>query len=145
MTDEYYIRWPCGTEKGYMEAHEGDGLVMERLHLARGTVQKQTSPTLTTGRGGGCGVVCRNEGDDDMTDQPRFCIRYITEWEALRLMGQSEEAIQIVKNTQTSKTQVYKLAGNSIVVDVLADIFKGIYIDKTFGKKEKRPRLEDFL
>lgn len=80
-----------------------------------------------------------------MTDQPRFCIRYITEWEALRLMGNSEEAIQIVKDTQTSKTQVYKLAGNSIVVDVLADIFRGIYIDKTFGKKEKRPRLEDFI
>lgn len=50
-----HIEWPCGTHKGYMEAYEGDGLVMERLHLARGTVQHQTSPTLTTGRGGDVG------------------------------------------------------------------------------------------
>ena len=38
MTDDY-VNWPCGTAKGYMVAHEGDGLVMERLHVARGTVQ----------------------------------------------------------------------------------------------------------
>lgn len=48
-----FIEWPCGTQKGYMEAHEGDGLVMDRLHVARGTVQNQMSPTLTTLRGGG--------------------------------------------------------------------------------------------
>lgn len=51
MTEDF-VKWPCGTRKGYMIAHEGDGLVMERLHVARGTVQPQTSPTLTTGRGG---------------------------------------------------------------------------------------------
>ena len=60
-------------------------------------------------------------------------------------MGQSEEAIDKIMATGTSKTKLYSMAGNSIVVDVLADIFKGIYIDKTFGKKEKRPKLEDFL
>ena len=47
------IRWPSNTAVGYMEAEEGDGLVMERPNKARGTVQKQESPTLTTGRGGG--------------------------------------------------------------------------------------------
>ena len=51
MTD--HIDWMCGTHKGYMEAYEGDGLVMERPYAARGTVQPQSSPTLTTGRGGG--------------------------------------------------------------------------------------------
>lgn len=141
MTD--HIQWPCGTRKGYMDAYEGDGLVMERLHMARGTVQPQTSPTLTCGRGGGCGTVLRNEGDS--MDSPKFCIRYLTEKECLRLMGQSEEAIDKIMATGTSKTKLYSMAGNSIVVDVLADIFKGIYIDKTFGKKEKRPKLEDFL
>lgn len=50
---EDFIEWPSGTKLGYMIAHEGDGLVMERTHIARGTVQVQTSPTLTTGRGGG--------------------------------------------------------------------------------------------
>lgn len=73
------------------------------------------------------------------------CIRYLTERECLRLMGQSEDAIEKVCETETAKTRIYEMAGNSIVVDVLVDIFKGIYIDKTFGKCEKRPSLEDFL
>lgn len=50
MTDS--IRYPSCTQRGYMDAHEGDGLVMERPHRARGTVQPQSAPTLTTGRGG---------------------------------------------------------------------------------------------
>lgn len=55
--DMMSIKYPCDTKIGFMEADVGDGLVMERPHKARGTVQKQTSPTLTTGRGGGCGTV----------------------------------------------------------------------------------------
>ena len=74
-----------------------------------------------------------------------ICIRYLTESECLRLMGQSEDAIETILETETAKTRVYEMAGNSIVVDVLVDIFKGIFIDRTFGKCEKRPSLEDFL
>ena len=51
------VEYPSGTAKGYMEAHAGDGLVMERPHKARGTVQPQSAPTLTTGKGCGTGVV----------------------------------------------------------------------------------------
>lgn len=47
-----FIEWPSGTRKGYMEAFEGDGIVMERPWIARGTVQSQVSPTITTNRGG---------------------------------------------------------------------------------------------
>lgn len=46
------IRWPNNTLQGYLMAEEGDGIVTERPYAARGTVQKQSSPTLTTGRGG---------------------------------------------------------------------------------------------
>lgn len=53
------LNWPADTKKGYMEAKEGDGIVMNRPNKARGTVQKETSPTLTTGNGGGCGVVIK--------------------------------------------------------------------------------------
>lgn len=74
-----------------------------------------------------------------------ICIRYLTERECLRLMGQSEEAIRTIIETEPAKTRIYEMAGNSIVVDVLVDIFRGIYLDKTFGKREKRPRLEDYL
>lgn len=73
------------------------------------------------------------------------CIRYITEREAFRLMGQRDDAIDKIMETEKAKTRLYEMAGNSIVVDVLADIFKGIYVDKTFGKCSKRPSLEDFF
>lgn len=50
-----FIKYPCDTKQGYMIAEEGDGLVLNRPQKARGTVQKQTAPTLTTGQGGGGG------------------------------------------------------------------------------------------
>lgn len=53
------IDYPSNTSKGYMEAQEGDGLVMARPTKARGTVQPQTAPTLTTGVGCGTGVVTK--------------------------------------------------------------------------------------
>lgn len=52
-----FIKYPCDTKQGYMIAEEGDGLVLNRPQKARGTVQKQTAPTLTTGQGGGVATV----------------------------------------------------------------------------------------
>lgn len=73
------------------------------------------------------------------------CIRILTPRECFRLMGQTDDAIDRIMETEPSRSRQYQMAGNSIVVDVLVDVFKGIYIDKTFGKCEKRPSLEDFL
>ena len=80
-----------------------------------------------------------------MTDCDDLRVRYLTPRECLRLMGQDEDAIDRIIDFCPSKTKLYEMAGNSIVVDVLVDIFRAIYIDKTFGKREKRPSLEDFL
>ena len=124
------VEYPAGTKQGYMEAHAGDGLVMERPHKARGTVQPQSAPTLTTGNGCGTGVV-----EDDLR------IRYITEREAWRLMGFNDEQIDKAFAVTPAKTQRYKQAGNGIVVQVLEAIFKGI-LDGTFAKKRT---LEDFM
>lgn len=140
---EDYIRWPSATHQGYMEAHEGDGVVMQRPHRARGTVQPQTSPTLTTQRGGGSGTVVSQEGEN--VNDKQLCVRYLTPRECFRLMGQQDDVIDRILETEQSKTRQYQMAGNSIVVDVLVDIFEGIYVDRTFGKREKRPAIEDFL
>lgn len=121
------VPWPAATAKGYMDAHEGDGLVMNRLQTARGTVQEQKAPTLTTGDGCGTGTV-----------EEQFRIRYLTPRECWRLMGFPDWAFDRARDVPTSKTQLYKQAGNSIVVDVLMAIFKGIYIDRTFEKVKHR-------
>ena len=72
-------------------------------------------------------------------------IRYLTPRECLRLMDFTDEQIDRLFAVEKSKSQLYKMAGNSIVVGVLVAIFKSIYIDESFAKPVKRVRLEDFL
>lgn len=110
-----FITWPCATKKGYMDALPGDGLVMERTHVARGTVQPQRAPTLTTSSK--CaGVVdqCWN-------------VRYLTPMECWRLQGQPDENYYKALSLGISESALYRLAGNSIAVPCLTAIFKEIY------------------
>lgn len=72
-------------------------------------------------------------------------IRYLTPRECLRLMDFTDEQIDRLFVVEKSKSQLYKMAGNSIVVGVLAAIFRAIYIDETFKRPVKRVKLEDFL
>lgn len=125
------IRYPCATAKGYMEAHEGDGLVMNRTLTARGTVQEASAPTLTTGNGCGTGTVDKG-----------LRIRYLTPRECWRLMGFPDSAFEAARDVPTSKTQLYKQAGNSIAVPCLEAIFRSIYIDRTW---HCRPSLEVWM
>ena len=57
-----------------------------------------------------------------LTDDMR--IRKLTPRECWRLMGFSDEDFDKAKAAGISDTQLYKQAGNSIVVDVLMAIFK---------------------
>lgn len=63
---------------------------------------------------------------DDNTDTG-YRIRKLTPKECWRLMGFSDEDFEKAKNAGVSNTQLYKQAGNSIVVDVLYYIFKNLY------------------
>ncbi|MFV0496469.1 DNA cytosine methyltransferase, partial [Mycobacterium sp.] len=53
-------------------------------------------------------------------------IRKLTQREALRLMGMSDIDISLIFEIITAKSAQYKLAGNSIVVNVLEDLFRAI-------------------
>lgn len=121
------ILYPCATKKGYTVAASGDGLVMSRPTKARGTVQQQSAPTLTCGAGCGTGTV-----------DEKLRIRYLTPRECLRLQAFPENTINILIETIESKTQLYKLAGNSIPVCVLRAIFEAIYIKKSFSEEKDR-------
>lgn len=55
-------------------------------------------------------------------------IRKLTPRECFRLMGVSDSDIDKIQSTGISNTQQYKLAGNSIVVDVLYHIFLNLFI-----------------
>ena len=54
-------------------------------------------------------------------------LRKLTPRECFRLMGLNDTEIDVIQNLKLPKTQEYKLAGNSIVVDVLEAIFKNLF------------------
>lgn len=54
-------------------------------------------------------------------------LRRLTEKECFRLMGFDDSDCDILKDNGISMTQIYKQAGNSIVVDVLEELFSSIY------------------
>ena len=65
------------------------------------------------------------ETDDD----EGFRIRKVTPRECFRLMGVSERDIDTIQAAGISKSQQYKMAGNSIVVDCLFHIFRKMFIE----------------
>ena len=54
-------------------------------------------------------------------------LRKLTEKESFRLMGFDDKDCDILRNNGISMTQLYKQAGNSIVVNVLQEVFKSLY------------------
>ena len=100
------------TKKGYLEAEVGDGInISSRMKWQRGNVQKQMIQTLNT------------EGNDRGVVLKDYKIRKLTPKECWRLMGFDDEAFEKASQIN-SNTQLYKQAGNSIVVNVLEAIFK---------------------
>lgn len=109
------------------------------------------SPTLTSSSGGGgtnnlpkvceqrsdeglrffkdnvCGTIRTiDAGGDKRIIENNYRIRKLTPLECWRLMGFKDEVFYKAKNSGISNTQLYKMAGNSIVVTVLEAIFKNL-------------------
>lgn len=68
----------------------------------------------------------------------KFRIRKLCPSECFRLMGCDEETINTLINSGLSDSSLYRLAGNSIVCDVLFFIFKKMFIDKEPDTKKNR-------
>lgn len=58
-----------------------------------------------------------------------YRVRKLTERECFRLMGVDDKDIDKIQSVGICKTQQYKMAGNSIVVDVLYHIFRQAFSD----------------
>ena len=83
-----------------------------------------TAPCLTAMMGLGGGNVPMIT-DNQQNDCCGYRIRKLTPLECFRLMGFSDEEFNRIKGV--SNTQLYKMAGNSIVVNVLEAIFKQLF------------------
>lgn len=80
-------------------------------------------PCLTACMGTGGGQIPMIT-DDQQIDCCGYRIRKLTPLECFRLMGFSDEEFNRIKGV--SNTQLYKMAGNSIVVNVLEGIFNNL-------------------
>ena len=116
-TDNFIIV-PENTIRGFKEAEVGDGIYINRPHQKRGVVQKNKIQTLKTSVND-LGVVVNK---DDL-----ISLRKITPREAWRLMGWRDDRIDLVIN-EFSDAQLYKMAGNSIVTNVLKALFEKLEI-----------------
>ena len=102
---------------------EGEGNYWKNPNNGRIYSGEGLAPTLNCMEGGNRQpkVV---EGDENF-EEP-FRVRKLTERECWRLMGFSDESVDKVKEAGISRSQMYKQAGNSIVVDVLYYIFRNL-------------------
>ena len=78
---------------------------------------KGTSNTITTVQ------------KDNYVVETTYRIRKLTPRECFRLMGMRDDDIDKIQQAGISNTQQYKMAGNSIVVDVLEAIFRNLFLD----------------
>ena len=132
---------PNATKRGYIEAYDGDSvdLAYPDSTTRRGRVKEGVSGTLTTSDNMGV-VIDDTQGFDGVryydnispslranrsglkTVTESLRIRKLTPRECYRLMGFSDAEFERAEKVN-SNSQLYKQAGNSIVVDVLEELF----------------------
>lgn len=103
---------------------------------------KNVSPTLTTGGrltgglnedlfnqiGGFAPIMVFEYENDENTDKMKYKISKLTPQQAFRLMGVNEENIKKMCSAGIVDNQLWKLAGNSIVVNVMEKVFESMFI-----------------
>jgi DNA (cytosine-5)-methyltransferase 1 len=148
-----FIQIPEATKKGYAIAKDGDGVDVSYpdSETRRGRVQEEMSGTIQCNDN--LGVVTKvigskqknafigdgsitssltsamgsGGGHTPMVEFDHLRIRKLTPKECYRLMGFSDEAFERAAKV-ISNSQLYKTAGNSIVVDVLKAIFMNLFM-----------------
>lgn len=129
------LKIPQATSKGYIEVKPYgafDWSYPDSL-TRRGRVQGDHGDIAPT-------IMCQNEIYVNMAEQQqielpselkgkKFRIRKLTPRECFRLMGVDDKDIDKIQAAGVSNSAQYKLAGNSIVVDVLFHIFRKMFIE----------------
>ena len=71
-------------------------------------------------------------------------IRKLTPKECWRLMGFDDEDFEKASKVNSS-TQLYKQAGNSIVVNVLVAILNNLLLNRKFEATKRQTTIDDFI
>lgn len=116
------------------------------------------SPTICLGNHGGCAprIIETYEKTMDIKNKKKlesmksfhrfdlekydYRIRNLTPRECWRLMGVKDEDIDKVLAAGVSNTQMYNMAGNSIITNCMSAIFTRLFVDKTCDiDEEEKP------
>ncbi|MCU5510286.1 DNA cytosine methyltransferase [Bacillus cereus] len=166
------VRVKEATKLGYKVAEKGDSINLEHPNSTtrRGRVGKQVAQTLTTSPQQATIVAMRgrynSEGkveqqleprkdnltntittvtkDNLVAEPPEYRIRRLTPLECWRLMGIDDEDFYKAKSAGTSDSQLYKQAGNAIVVDVLVGIFGNLFGKESYLSHTDEIDLNDY-
>lgn len=119
--NDYEIKIKANNKKGYTTHKDGASISLEHPNseIKHTRATNDISRTLTT---------CPDKGVLEVNEQ-NYRIRKLTPKECWRLMGFKDEQFNKAKQV-CSNTQLYKQAGNSIVVNVLEQIFSQLFINK---------------
>lgn len=123
---------PIVDEKYYVSDRFASHLLKVKDYLGyKPAINKEVAVTITTKSGNRTSdnyileyVASRGIATDSKVNSDNYRIRKLTPRECFRLMGVKDE--QFDRLCELSNTQLYKLAGNSIVVNVLEAIFKNL-------------------
>lgn len=107
---------------------QGGGLepkILQKAHgFNKGGVKENIVPAMTSSSWQENNFVVNINPNED------YKIRKLTPLECWRLMGFSDNDYYAAKSIGTSNAQLYKQAGNSIVVTVLEAIFRQLFLKK---------------
>jgi DNA (cytosine-5)-methyltransferase 1 len=140
---------------GNIRAYQADKPDKSGVSELQFTNPENESPTVIIGNT--IKIIETNMTDQNtvMTDQntvklplelkgKKFRIRKLTPKECFRLMGVDDKDIDKIQAAGVSNSGQYKLAGNSIVVDVLYHIFRKMFIETDVDKNKEPQQLSLF-
>lgn len=131
MNDKILIRYPHGYFMG-------------------GVWNKDYSPSITISSFQHNNIVMENMENNNQINLPeelrgkKFRIRKLTPRETGRLMGLRDEEIDLMFAAGLSNSSMYKLHGNSIVVDVLFHLFRKLFVETGPDKTDEPEQLTLF-
>ena len=143
------MKYMCMKESKKITFHNADEGEVAKSILAgcykfgAATLFRKNGSTMTS-------VIETNMADQNAIELPselkgkRFRIRKLTPKECFRLMGVDDRDINKIQAAGVSNSGQYKLAGNSIVVDVLFHLFRKMFIEKEMDITKEGQQLSLF-
>ena len=134
VDEKYYIDRPFKlVDRGRVKAEFTNNILVEGY--LEGLSYKQISRILN--KEGLCPTLDTMQGgfrEPKILEQYR--VRKLTPKECFRLMGMCDEDIDKIQAIGTSNSQQYKLAGNSIVIQILEGIFKSLFLKQIINNNK---------